>query len=158
SINSRLRQHLGSIVSSALTAVDARRVTHAALAALRESLPRDESIRVVAAGKAAVGMARAVDDELDGRMSAGPMTAAAPADVPGWQVLAGTHPRPSAASEQAGRAALAMADATRRDGGQLLVCLSGGASAMLAAPADGLTVDDKSATTATLLRAGLDIA
>jgi glycerate 2-kinase len=112
---------------------------------------------VVAAGKAAIGMARAVDDELGGRMAAGLMTAAASADVPGWQVLAATHPRPSAASEQAGRAALAMADATRRDGGLLLVCLSGGASAMLAAPADGLSIDDKSATTAALLRAGLDI-
>jgi glycerate 2-kinase len=85
------------------------------------------------------------------------MTAAASVHVPGWQVLAATHPRPSAASEQAGRAALAMADATRRDGGILLVCLSGGASAMLAAPADGVSVDDKAATTATLLRAGLDI-
>lgn len=102
-------------------------------------------------------MARAVDAELEGRMSAGLMTAAASVRVPGWQVLAATHPRPSAASEQAGRAALAMADATRRDGGILLVCLSGGASAMLAAPADGVSVDDKAATTATLLRAGLDI-
>lgn len=132
-------------------------MTQAALAALRESLPRDETIRVVAAGKAAVGMARAVDDELAGRMTTGVMTATVSVEVPGWQVLAGTHPRPSAASEQAGRTALAMADATRRDGGLLLVCLSGGASAMLAAPADGLTVDDKAATTATLLRAGLDI-
>jgi glycerate-2-kinase len=112
---------------------------------------------VVAAGKAAVGMARAVDDELGGRMAAGLLTAPASGEVPGWQVLAATHPRPSAASEQAGRAALAMADATRRDGGLLLVCLSGGASAMLAVPADGLSIDDKSATTAALLRAGLDI-
>lgn len=102
-------------------------------------------------------MARAVDDVLDGRMAAGVMTASSSVDVPAWQVLAATHPRPSLASEQAGRVALAMADATRRDGGLLLVCLSGGASAMLAAPATGVTIDDKSATTATLLRAGLDI-
>lgn len=157
SINARLRQHLGSIVSSALSAVDARRVTQAALSSLRESLPHGEVIRVVAAGKAAVGMARAVDDVLGSRMASGLMTATASVEMAGWQVIAATHPRPSPNSEAAGRAALALADATRRDGGLLLVCLSGGASAMLAVPADGLTVADKAATTAALLRAGLDI-
>ena len=111
----------------------------------------------MAAGKAAVGMGRAVDDVLDTRMASGLMTAAISVNVPGWQVIAATHPRPSAGSELAGRAALALADATRRDGGLLLVCLSGGASAMLAVPADGLSVEDKAATTAALLRAGLDI-
>lgn len=144
-------------MSSALSAVDARRVTHAALASLRESLAGEDAIRVVAAGKAAFGMARAVDDVLGVRMSAGVMTVTSSVGVPGWQTIAATHPRPSAESERAGRAALALADATRREGGILLVCLSGGASAMLAVPADGLTIDDKSATTAALLRAGLDI-
>ena len=144
-------------MSSALTAVDARRVTSAALVSLRESLPDGDVIRVVAAGKAAVGMARAIDDVLGARCAAGVMTATASTDVPGWQVIGGTHPRPSEASARAGRAALALADATRRDGGLLIVFLSGGASAMLAVPADGLTIDDKAATTAALLRAGLDI-
>jgi glycerate 2-kinase len=157
SINARLRQHLGSIVSSALSAVDARRVTQVALTSLRESLPRGEVIRVVAAGKAAVGMGRAVDEVLGTRMASGVMTAAISVSLPGWQVIAATHPRPSAGSELAGRTALALADATRRDGGLLLVCLSGGASAMLAVPADGLSVEDKAATTAALLRAGLGI-
>ncbi len=144
-------------MSSALAAVDARRVTYAALTALRGSLDTEDAIRVVAAGKAAVGMARAVDEVLGANMTSGMMTAPASVDVPGWQTIGATHPRPSAASEQAGRAALALADATRRDGGLLLVCLSGGASAMLAVPADGLTIEDKSSTTAALLRAGLDI-
>jgi glycerate 2-kinase len=157
SINARLRQHLGSIVSSALSAVDARRVTQVALTSLRESLPHGEVIRAVAAGKAAVGMGRAVDDVLGPRMASGLMTAAASVGLPGWQVIAATHPRPSVDSELAGRAALALADATRRDGGLLLVCLSGGASAMLAVPAGELRVEDKAATTAALLRAGLDI-
>jgi glycerate 2-kinase len=127
------------------------------LIALRESLQRDQVIRVVAAGKAAVGMGRAVDEVLGPHVAASVMTASVAGELAGWQVIAATHPRPSAASEQAGRAALALADATRRDGGLLVVCLSGGASAMLAVPADGLTIDDKSATTAALLRAGLDI-
>ena len=137
--------------------MDGRRVTATALDALRTSLQQDDVVRVVAAGKAAAGMARAVHEALGGRMAAGVMTASTSADVPGWQAIAGTHPRPSADSERAGRAALALADATRREGGVLLVCLSGGASAMLAVPADDLSIEDKSQTTAALLAAGLDI-
>lgn len=111
----------------------------------------------MAAGKAAVGMMTAVDDVLGGRHIAGLVTAATSGDCPGWLMVPATHPRPSAASEQAGRGALALAGDTREDDGVLLVCLSGGASAMLAVPAEGLTIDDKAATTAALLRAGADI-
>jgi hydroxypyruvate reductase len=70
--------------------------------------------------------------------------------------IAGGHPLPTAASEAAGRQALAIADAVRPDE-TLLVLLSGGASALMAVPADGVTLDDKRATTNQLLRAGADI-
>lgn len=144
-------------MSAALGAVDARRATDRALAALDASLAVDRGIRVVAAGKAAFGMAMAVDAFLGARMTAGIMTASASVEVPHWHLIPATHPKPSAESERAGREALALADATRTEGGLLLVCLSGGASAMLAVPADGLSIEDKSATTARLLAAGLDI-
>jgi hydroxypyruvate reductase len=74
-----------------------------------------------------------------------------------WRVLPASHPKPTPASEEVGRAALAVADRTKSDGGLLLVCLSGGASAMMAVPAPGLTIADKAATTSALLAAGLDI-
>jgi hydroxypyruvate reductase len=74
-----------------------------------------------------------------------------------WQVFPASHPLPDAASEAAGRAALALAAGARAAGDWLLVCLSGGASAMLCAPAEGLTLDDKRAVNTHLLRAGLDI-
>lgn len=102
-------------------------------------------------------MAHAVEDVLGPKLVSGVITAAIAGDWPRWLVIPATHPRPSAASEQAGRAALALADETRRHGDTLLVCLSGGASAMLAVPADGLTIEDKAATTSALLRAGVDI-
>jgi hydroxypyruvate reductase len=82
---------------------------------------------------------------------------AALSQSPGWQVVATGHPVPDEGSAAAGSAALELADAGAADGGTLLVCLSGGASAMLAAPAPGLTIADKSAATALLLRAGLPI-
>jgi glycerate-2-kinase len=65
---------------------------------------------------------------------------------------------PSAGSEIAGRAALALAEETAAARGLLLVCLSGGASSMLAVPARGLTIEDKAAAASVLLHAGLDIA
>ena len=40
---------------------------------------------------------------------------------------------------------------------RLLVLLSGGASALMAVPAEGITLEDKRATTERLLRAGADI-
>jgi glycerate-2-kinase len=144
-------------VSTALAAVDARRSTAGALRRLCDSLAHEGHIRVVAAGKAAVGMAQAVDDQLEPRHARGVITAPIDGVKPGWTAFPATHPRPSAASEAAGRAALALADEVRAEGGVLLVCLSGGASAMLAVPAAGLSIEDKAATTAVLLNAGLDI-
>lgn len=145
-------------MSAALSAVDARRATANVLTSLADTLDREARIRVVAAGKAAVGMALAADDYLGARRAASVMTADADVQVgSGWRAIAGTHPEPSAGSEAAGRAALALADAARQHGELLLVCLSGGASAMLAVPAPGLTIDDKTATTRVLLKAGLDI-
>ena len=102
-------------------------------------------------------MARACDEQLGSLITSGVITAHADVFSTRWRLIGGTHPRPSAASEQAGRAALALADAARREGSPLLVCLSGGASAMLAVPAGGITIEEKSETTARLLRAGLDI-
>jgi hydroxypyruvate reductase len=74
-----------------------------------------------------------------------------------WLVFGASHPLPNEASEAAGRAALSLARAVRGDSESLLVCLSGGASAMLAVPAEGLTLEDKRAANQVMLRAGLDI-
>jgi glycerate 2-kinase len=146
-------------VSAAIAAVDARRVTTRALHELEESL-RQGPVRVVAAGKAAMGMADAVTAVLGDQGIAGALVTAAidPKAVRRpWQAIDAGHPKPTGGSERAGRAAIALADATARDGGVLLVLLSGGASAMLAVPADGLSLDDKAAATDVMLRAGLDI-
>lgn len=73
-------------------------------------------------------------------------------------VSRGGHPLPDAESFRAGAAALELADASRARGETLVVLLSGGASAMLAAPAEGVTVEEKIAKTRELLRSGLPIA
>lgn len=133
-------------------------MTARGLAALSDELDREVSVRAIAAGKAAVGMARAVTEVFGSRLVAGVMTASGETGPgSGWLMFPATHPQPSAASEQAGRAALALADRSRQENGVLIVCLSGGASAMLSVPAPGLTIDDKSTATRRLLLAGLNI-
>ena len=73
-------------------------------------------------------------------------------------VSRGGHPVPDAASFSAGADALRLADANRARNETMVVLLSGGASAMLAAPAEGVTIDQKIAATRKLLRSGLAIA
>jgi len=77
------------------------------------------------------------------------------ADVP-FPMIAGGHPTPTAESERGGREALALAASLAPDE-TLLVLLSGGASALMAVPADGITLADKQAATQQLLRGGADI-
>jgi glycerate-2-kinase len=70
-------------------------------------------------------------------------------------VAASGHPLPDHQSVQAGRAALAVAH--RAGDRSLLLLLSGGASAMLCAPADGVTLEEKATATRTLMNAGIGI-
>jgi glycerate 2-kinase len=73
-----------------------------------------------------------------------------------FTAIVGGHPTPTATSEKAGRAALELA-ASVEPHEELLVFLSGGASALMVAPAEGITLEDKQRTTSRLLREGADI-
>ena len=94
---------------------------------------------------------------LGDRVHSGVVIGLGPADIPDpFRVIHAEHPRPGEGSKAAGRAAL---EISRRASPEdlLLVLLSGGASSLMAAPADGLSVDDKRQTTAVLLYSGADI-
>lgn len=67
-----------------------------------------------------------------------------------------SHPFPDGRSELAGRKALAIAHGVH-SGEVLVILLSGGASALMAAPIDGLTLQDKIDTTRKMMAAGADI-
>src|SRR5262245_33289450 len=100
-------------------------------------------------------MARAVAECV--RVRAGLVISPEPSAVPeGFDAIVGAHPVPTAASERAGRKALALADSVGEDD-TLVVLLSGCASALMAVPSDHLTLDDKRATKDRLLKAGADI-
>ncbi len=112
---------------------------------------------MIAAGKAAPAMAAAAARLLGPQISTGLVIAPSEVGVPPpFELIVGGHPTPTADSERAGRRALALARAAGADT-HLLVLISGGASAMMAVPAEGLTLDDKRQATERLLRAGADI-
>lgn len=79
--------------------------------------------------------------------------------VPGARVMraAGSHPLPDDASVRAGAEALAFAGEARAAGGELVLLLSGGASAMLVALGEGVTLEMKREVTRRLLAAGVPI-
>jgi glycerate 2-kinase len=97
---------------------------------------------VVAAGKASAAM-------LEEFAAYAPITRSVVAPL--------SHPLPDEASARAGDTALELAAEARANGGELVVLLSGGASAMLAAPVDGVTLELKREITRRLLAAGTPI-
>jgi hydroxypyruvate reductase len=129
------------------------------VAGLRHPAGRGRVV-LVAAGKAAVAMTRAAEDVLGERLHAGlAITHAGGAGVGLRRAhlrLAG-HPLP----DERGLAAAHEVEALVGDLGRedlLLVLLSGGASALLPAPAPGITLEEKAFTTNLLLRSGATIA
>jgi hydroxypyruvate reductase len=161
----RLRRAAAAILASGLRAADPVRLVRQnlrrrgrvlAVAGARHVLGRGRLV-VVAAGKAAGPMAAAAEQVLDRWLTEG--VAVDTADrVPLARVrllLAG-HPVPDPRGVDAAAEVERLALGLGRDD-LLLVLLSGGASALLAAPAKGITLDDKARVTSLLLRAGATI-
>jgi glycerate 2-kinase len=123
--------------------------------ALADAPPAERYV-CAAAGKAAVAMASGAAAVLGDRLLTGAIISPGDQAVAGFESIRGGHPIPDHGSERGGRRALELA-ASLRDRETLLVLLSGGASALMAVPADGITLADKQRTTAQLLRAGADI-
>jgi hydroxypyruvate reductase len=117
----------------------------------------DMPVWLIAAGKAAPGMAEAAAAALGNALHEALVIAPVPARLPArCRPMIGEHPQPGRGSELAGREALAMAQAAPADA-ELLILLSGGASALMAAPADGISLEEKKRVTGMLLRGGADI-
>lgn len=138
--------------SAGLAAVDPAHVLPSAL----PSPPPGRCV-VVGAGKAAGAMARAVEqvwqDSLEGvvvtRYGHGVPTQRI-------EVVEAAHPVPDAAGQAAAERMLRLAEGLGAD--DLLLCLvSGGGSALLALPAEGLTLEDKQEVNRALLASGAAI-
>ncbi|MEO1797842.1 MAG: glycerate-2-kinase family protein, partial [Pseudomonadota bacterium] len=122
-------------------------------AALRRTEPAP-GVTIIAVGKAAIRMAEAarahVADPAEILIVTNPENAS---DVEGARVFAAAHPVPDGVGVEA---ALAVEAALGR-ASSVLALISGGGSALLPAPADGLTLADKIAVSELLLASGAEI-
>ncbi|WP_374655851.1 glycerate kinase [Dongia sp.] len=113
---------------------------------------------VVGAGKAAAAMAKAVELAWSGGID-GLVVTRYQHGLPcrSIEVVEASHPVPDAQGQEAARRILTRVRGLRAD--DLVLCLiSGGASALLAVPGDGLTLADKQAVNKALLKSGANIA
>lgn len=153
-----MREHLMALWRTALAAADPGAVLPPTLA--RHDLANTPGLTVpmvIGAGKAAAVMVSALPEDI--RHSAqGLIVSHAPCTTApdGFGVIEAGHPVPDAASARAGATALALADRLGADD-RLLVLLSGGASALLCRPVDGVSVSDMAALTRDLLASGAPI-
>jgi hydroxypyruvate reductase len=115
-------------------------------------------LMVLGAGKAAAHLAKAVESRLDGRDYSGRIVVKYGHGVPLERVVVeeGGHPLPDASGLRATERLLADLDRTQAED-RIVFLLTGGASALLVAPAEGLTLDDKIGVTEVLLRSGATI-
>lgn len=126
------------------------------------ALGRAGRIDVIAAGKAAAAMLQAFTQQVPARpgvmLGVGPPRGghAGPPVVEGVDWCDGGHPLPDAGSLRGAERALAIARASG-DHDLLVVLLSGGGSALMALPAEGLTLEAKQQTARTLMERGADI-
>lgn len=122
-------------------------------------LPADRTSRlvVIGAGKASAEMARVVEQHWQGELSGLVVTRygyAVPCER--IEIVEAAHPVPDAAGELAARRMLELAE--KVGAGDTVLCLiSGGGSALLPLPLDGLSLEDKQAVNRALLKSGASI-
>lgn len=117
------------------------------------------AVKVVAFGKAALGMARAarelIGPKVDGGIAVAPAGAPGAAPWRGLRVLRAAHPVPDRSSVEAAR--LVERYASRRSGSELLLFLvSGGGSSLLCMP-DGVDLADKARAADLLASSGAPV-
>jgi glycerate-2-kinase len=117
----------------------------------------DTDVVVLAVGKAAARMATGAVSALGARVVSGLVVVPEADHVPAPLVMrVGSHPVANPASERAGRALL---DAASRAAAHqtVLALISGGASALAAVPAPGLTLSDKNFAVSAVMASGAPI-
>jgi len=161
------RTHAREIFAAGLRAADPRHCIRRTLSIEEDHLrvvdalyplSRISRLLVVGAGKATAAMAVAVEEILGDRISAGTINTKYEHALPLEQIqtVECAHPVPDRAGVDGTDGILSLLQDL--DAETLVLCLfSGGGSALLPAPADGLTLADKQETTQQLLACGATI-
>ncbi len=163
----RLRRDARAVFQAALAAVDPEEAVRRCVTLDGRMLRIDgrtidlegcRNIWVVGAGKAVAPMAKALEDLLGDRISGGVLVVKDGHGLPlkRVQVREASHPVPDERGVQGTLEVLGLAERAGAD--DLVICLiSGGGSALLIAPSEGITLADKQATTRSLLACGATI-
>ena len=166
-MNENQREHAEAIFRAGIRAVRADQAVRRAVRPEGDQLVIGEkryfldafrNILVVGAGKATAAMAGAVEELLGDRLAGGHISVKYGHGAPLARVKVGEggHPVPDQAGEENMREILKILGGAGED--DLVFCLlSGGGSALLPAPAAGLTLKDKQETTRRLLESGAPI-
>lgn len=152
--DARARAALRRLFDTAVAASDPRHV----LAAHLPEKPASGRCVVVGGGKSAAVMAAALEDAWPDIALEGTVVTRYGHAVPTRriEVIEASHPVPDANSERGARRLLERVQGL--DAGDLVIALmSGGASSLLAAPAPGLSLNDKQAINRALLASGANI-
>ncbi len=149
----RARAALRTLFDAAVAAADPRKV----LAAHLPPKPKGRCI-VVGCGKSAAVMAAALEDAWPDVPMQGTVVTRYGHHVPtrGIEVIEASHPVPDHNSEDGARRLLERVQGLREED-MVLALISGGGSALCAAPAPGLTLADKQAINRALLASGANI-
>ncbi|KTG11182.1 hydroxypyruvate reductase [Haloprofundus marisrubri] len=116
-----------------------------------------DDVLVLGGGKAGVGVARALEGVLDDRITDGVVVVPDAADLSRVSVVVGDHPVPSERGVEGTRRLLELAEAAD-ERTLVLAVVTGGGSALLAAPAGDVSLGDLRETTDALLDSGAEIA
>lgn len=163
-----LRADARSILDAALEAVDPYRAVKNALTLAGDTLTaggreydlrRFKRIVCVGAGKAGAPMAQALEDVLGERLADGLVVVkdghGGPTRVTG--ILEASHPVPDDRGVAAGAKVAELVSASAAEDTLFFCLLSGGGSALLVSPAEGVSLADKQEATRLLLACGAEI-
>jgi glycerate 2-kinase len=159
-----MKEELKEILDAALTAAEPGRAVHRFLSAeggrirVGEESFEPRRVFVLAVGKASGPMARAAAEILGEALSGGLCVIKAGHEEPPapFESVAADHPEPDEGSVRSAQRVEEFLDGLE-EGDLLLVLVSGGASALLADAAPGITLEDLKRLTGSLLRSGAEI-
>ncbi len=122
----------------------------------RIELSSEGKIYVVGAGKASASMAQALNQILGERIYKGIVISTSVYEAGKIEVVKGTHPLPSETNVRATEKILQIIENTNEQD-LVIALISGGGSALLCKPAEGLSLKDLEETNKLLLSSSIDI-
>ena len=153
----RLNEHVLQLIRQGIAAADPGRSVRAAMAQVLSDPPGSAGVwHVIALGKAARAMTEAALEALPDARALVITNAGNDAPLARAEILIAGHPVPDKAGEEAAHQVETLLRSAKPED-RVLALISGGGSAMLPAPVEGVTLAEKQQVNRVLLGSGADI-